>query len=75
VEGTKRTLLAIKRGENGLAAALEGEGHEDEMGGLTLSPDGRYLLFGANRHDRAAALAPLPTTAAGGDLRLAENED
>jgi hypothetical protein len=66
VEGTKRTLLSIKRGESGRAAAVEGEGHGDEMGGLTLSPDGRYLLFGANRHDRAAALAPLPTTAAGG---------
>jgi Protein kinase domain len=58
VEGTKRTLLSIKRGERGPAVALEAEGHEDDLGGLCLSPDGRYLLFGANRPNRAGSLAP-----------------
>ena len=49
VEGNRRTLLSIQRGEHGTASAVEGGGHEDELGGLSFSPDGRYLLFGANR--------------------------
>ncbi|MDR3618727.1 MAG: protein kinase [Paludisphaera borealis] len=53
VEGQKRTLLAVKRGGAGRARPVEGQGLEDELGGLTLSPNGRYLLFGANRPDRA----------------------
>ena len=52
VDGNTRTLYSVKRGEGGQATALEGEGHEDELGGLGFSPDGRYLLFGANRPDR-----------------------
>ena len=61
VDGNKRTLLSIKRGAGGRAAAIEGENQEDLLGGLSFSPDGRYLLFGANRPDRAAALAPSST--------------
>jgi Tol biopolymer transport system component len=57
VAGNKRTLYAVKPGDDGRAVAVEGQGHEDELGGLTFSPDGRYLLFGANRPDRAAAAA------------------
>jgi hypothetical protein len=59
VEGSKRTLLSIKRGERGPAVALEAEGQEDDLGGLCLSPDGRYLLFGANRPDRSATGASI----------------
>ena len=52
-EGKKRTLLAVKRGGAGRSKPVEGQGGEDDLGGLTFSPDGRYLLFGANRPDRA----------------------
>ncbi len=74
VEGSRRTLLAIRRGAGGRAFAVEGEGHDDELGGLTFSPDGRYLLFGANRPDRAGMADParVSTAAAQEALRLAE---
>jgi WD40 repeat protein len=55
VQGNTRTLLSVKRGGDGRAVAVEGQGHEDELGGLTFSPDRRYLLFGANRPDRAGS--------------------
>ena len=51
VEGNRRTLLSIRRG-GGPGIRGGRRGHEDELGGLTFSPDGRYLLFGANRPDR-----------------------
>jgi Tol biopolymer transport system component len=74
VEGSRRTLLSIRRGAGGRAIAVEGDGHDDELGGLTFSPDGRYMLFGANRPDRAGTPAPasFSTAAAQEALRLAE---
>jgi Tol biopolymer transport system component len=74
VEGNRRTLLSISRGTRGQLFAEEGEGHEDELGGLTFSPDGRYLLFGANRPDRAGTPAPESTSSAAAKeaLKLAE---
>jgi hypothetical protein len=31
---------------------MEPAGRNDELGNLALSPDGRFLLFGANRPER-----------------------
>jgi hypothetical protein len=52
LEPNKRTLYSVKRGESGQVVPMEPEGHNDELGGLALSPDGRFLLFGANRPER-----------------------
>jgi len=49
LEPNKRTLYSVKRGESGRAKRVEPEGHNDKLGGLSFSPDGRYLLIGANR--------------------------
>jgi len=45
----KRTLYSVKRGDSGRAKRMEADGQDDRRGGLTASPDGRYLLFNANR--------------------------
>ena len=45
----KRTFYSVKRGESGRAKRMEPDGQHDRRGGLTLSPNGRYLLFNANR--------------------------
>ena len=50
-EPTKRTLFSVQRGESGRAKPLEA-GYNSRAGGLSFSPDGRYLLFCANRPDR-----------------------
>jgi RNA polymerase sigma factor (sigma-70 family) len=47
-----RTLYSVKRGESGRAVRMETGGQDDKIGGLAFSPDGRYLLFGANRPER-----------------------
>lgn len=49
VEPNKRTLYSVKRGESRRAKRVEADGQNDKLGGLTFSPDGRYLLLGANR--------------------------
>jgi hypothetical protein len=49
LEPNKRTLYSTKRGQPSRVARMELEGRNDELGGLALSPDGRFLLFGANR--------------------------
>jgi Tol biopolymer transport system component len=62
VKGDLRTLYMIsqKSGDTGHVYEVEGAGHVDELGGLSLSPDGRYLLFGANRPDREQAPSRVP---------------
>lgn len=60
VEGTRRTQLSIKQGAGGRAAAVEGEGHEDELGGLFFPPDGRYLLFQGTIADRGVWIFSFP---------------
>jgi Tol biopolymer transport system component len=52
VEPMKRTLYSVQRGESRRARPLEPEGYNDRLSGLSFSPDGRYLLFCANRPDR-----------------------
>jgi WD40 repeat protein len=50
VEAQKRTLFQVTGSSHGrLALPVEGVGQDDKLGGLALSPDGRYLLFNANR--------------------------
>ena len=56
-EPMQRTLYMIQRGESLRAKRLEvvehqRPGHHQQLAGLTFSPDGRYLLFSANRPDR-----------------------
>jgi hypothetical protein len=53
-EPTKRTLYTVRRGESTRAERLEPRGYSDRLGGLSFSPDGRYLLFCGNRPDRPA---------------------
>ena len=48
----KRTLYSVQRGVSRRARPLEPEGYDDRLSGLWFSPDGRYLLFCANRPDR-----------------------
>ncbi len=52
VDPDKRTLFSIERGEPARVRSVESQGHDDTLGGLSFSPDGRYLLFSANRPDR-----------------------
>jgi hypothetical protein len=51
--GERRTILKVSVGP-GKPGALPVEGGErpDRMGGLNLSPGGRYLLFNADRPER-----------------------
>jgi dipeptidyl aminopeptidase/acylaminoacyl peptidase len=51
-EPMKRTLLSVRRGGDGRVERLEPRGYNDKLGGLAFSPDGRYLLFCADRPDR-----------------------
>ena len=48
-EPRKRTLFSFQRGESGRVKRLEPQGYDDWLGGLSFSPDGRYLLFCGNR--------------------------
>jgi dipeptidyl aminopeptidase/acylaminoacyl peptidase len=50
-EPKKRTLYTVRRGQSTRATRLEPRGYNDRLGGLSFSPDGRYLLFCANRPD------------------------
>ena len=52
VEPDQRTLFSIQRGESGRVRRVEVRGDNDTLGGLSFSPDGRYLLFSANRPGR-----------------------
>ena len=49
VEGNKRTLYSLDRGKSRRAKKVEVKGHNDKLGGLAFSPDGRYLLMGDNQ--------------------------
>ena len=49
VEPNKRTLYSLERGKSRRAKQVEAKGQDDKLGGLSFSPDGRYLLMGANR--------------------------
>jgi dipeptidyl aminopeptidase/acylaminoacyl peptidase len=49
VEPNKRTLYSVERGKSRRAKPVEGKGYDDGLGGLSFSPDGRYLLFCADR--------------------------
>ena len=49
VEPNKRTLYSLDRGKSRRAKQVEAKGQDDKLGGLSFSPDGRYLLMGANR--------------------------
>jgi Tol biopolymer transport system component len=51
-EPGKRTLYSVQRGVKRRARRLEPEGYHDRLSGLWFSPDGRYLLFCANRPER-----------------------
>ena len=56
-EPMKRTLFAVQRGDSARATRMElvehqRPGHYQQLGGLSFSPDGRYLLFSANRPAR-----------------------
>jgi hypothetical protein len=44
-----RILLRITREKPGKAERMEPDFQDDWRGGLSASPDGRYLLFNANR--------------------------
>jgi len=48
-EPRKRTLYSVRRGESRKAKPLEPKGYDDRLSGLSFAPDGRYLLFCANR--------------------------
>ena len=52
VEPDKRTLFSVQRGEPRRVDRMDPDGHDDTLGGLAFSPDGRYLLFSANRPNR-----------------------
>jgi Tol biopolymer transport system component len=47
--GKGQSLFSVKRGENGHATRLERQAPQERILPLDFSPDGRYLLFGANR--------------------------
>ena len=48
-KANNRALFSVKRGESGKARRMEPALLDDWRGGLTASPNGRYLLFHANR--------------------------
>jgi RNA polymerase sigma factor (sigma-70 family) len=48
----KRSLFSVQRGESLRARRAEPEGRDGMAGIHDFSPDGRYLLFSANRPDR-----------------------
>lgn len=48
-EPMKRMLLSVRRGEPGRVRRMEPRGYDDKLSGLSFSPDGRYLLFCADR--------------------------
>jgi RNA polymerase sigma factor (sigma-70 family) len=48
VKQGKRTIYCVKRGEAPRVTALGPEAKTETLGSLDFSPDGRYLLFGAN---------------------------
>ena len=53
VEGANlRKLYELQPGQNGKAVPMRDEARPDQLEGLVFSPDGRYLLFNANRPDR-----------------------
>jgi len=49
VEADKRTLYSLDRGKSRRAKQVEVTGNNNKLGGLSFSPDGRYLLMGDNR--------------------------
>jgi RNA polymerase sigma factor (sigma-70 family) len=57
-EPTKRTIYSVRRGESRQARSMGVVEHyvpgmqAQQLGGLSLSPDGRYLLFQAHRPER-----------------------
>ncbi len=48
-KANRRILCSVQRGESGKAKRMEPELLDDWRGGLTASPNGRYLLLHANR--------------------------
>jgi Tol biopolymer transport system component len=48
-DGKGQLLLSVKRGENGRATRLEPQVRQKRILPLDFSPDGHYLVFGANR--------------------------
>ena len=48
-EPMKRMIFSVQRGEPGRVKRLEPQWYNDKLGGLSFSPDGRYLLFCGNR--------------------------
>jgi len=58
-EPTRRALFMVERGVSRRARRMEvveqrRPGQHQQLGGLSFSPDGRYLLFSAQRPDRVA---------------------
>ena len=49
VEPNKRTLYSLERGKLRRAKQVEAQGQDEQLGGITFSPDGRYLLFHSDR--------------------------
>ncbi|QDV35169.1 protein kinase domain-containing protein [Tautonia plasticadhaerens] len=73
-EGNTRGIYRVLRGEPGPPAPAEtvDATRHDGKGGLSISPDGRYLLFNANRPDRAGAgRKPEPEEELGAAIRAA----
>jgi hypothetical protein len=56
-QSTKRMLYSVERGESLRATPMKvvefsRPGQHQQLAGLSFSPDGRYLLFSANRLER-----------------------
>ena len=51
-DGTNRRLYSVKRGESRQARRLETGLFNEQLSDLSFSPDGRYLLFAADRPDQ-----------------------
>jgi len=47
--GKGQALFSVRRGDNGRATRMEPQARQNRILPLDFSPDGRYLLFGANR--------------------------